>query len=79
MLQVQKDKIAWKEREAVVRTDLGDVYRRSLTTAGSRIDDLEIAIQRQNDERKQIELKLEEASREPGIRGSNLLGFFWNI
>ncbi|XP_048496318.1 E3 ubiquitin-protein ligase BRE1-like 1 isoform X2 [Beta vulgaris subsp. vulgaris] len=65
-LQVQKDKIAWKEREAVVRTDLGDVYRRSLTTAGSRIDDLEIAIQRQNDERKQIELKLEEASREPG-------------
>lgn len=65
-LQVEKDKVAWKEREVVVMTDLGDVFRRSLTTAGSRIDELESEIQRQSDERKRIEAKLEEASREPG-------------
>ncbi|KNA15369.1 hypothetical protein SOVF_098820 [Spinacia oleracea] len=65
-LQVEKDKVAWKEKEVVVRTELGDVFRRSLTTVGSRIDDLESEIQRQNDERKRIEAKLEEASREPG-------------
>ncbi|KAL2892515.1 E3 ubiquitin-protein ligase BRE1-like 1 [Bienertia sinuspersici] len=65
-LQAEKDKVAWKEKEVVVRTDAGDVFRRSLTTAGSRIEELETEIERQNDERKRIEAKLEEASREPG-------------
>uniref|UniRef100_A0A803LI99 E3 ubiquitin protein ligase n=1 Tax=Chenopodium quinoa TaxID=63459 RepID=A0A803LI99_CHEQI len=65
-LQIEKDKVIWKEREVAVRNDLGDVFRRTLTTASSRIDELESEIQRQNDERKRIEAKLEEASIEPG-------------
>lgn len=65
-LQVEKDKLLWKEREANVRNDLGDVFRRSSTTANSRIEELETEIQRQTDERKHIETKLEEASKEPG-------------
>jgi len=66
-LQVEKDKLLWKEREVNVSNDLGDVFRRSLTTANSRIEELETEIQRQTDERKLIETKLEEASKEPGI------------
>ena len=65
-MQAEKDKVSWKEREAVVRTDIGDVFRRSLTTTCSRINELETEIQRQNDEKKHMESKLEEASREPG-------------
>ncbi|CAO2834803.1 unnamed protein product [Amaranthus hypochondriacus] len=65
-LQAEKEKVSWKEREAVVRIDIGDVFRRSLTTTCSRINELETEIQKQNDEKKHMESKLEEASREPG-------------
>ncbi|XP_074272824.1 E3 ubiquitin-protein ligase BRE1-like 1 [Silene latifolia] len=65
-LQVEKDKVLWKERDAVVRNDLGDAFRRTLTTAGSRIHELEADIRRLKDQRKRIEAMLQEASREPG-------------
>ncbi|XVE74077.1 hypothetical protein DITRI_Ditri11bG0170000 [Diplodiscus trichospermus] len=65
-LQVEKDNLAWRERELSIKNDIADVFRRSLAVADSRASHLGTEIQRQIDERKRIEAKLEEASREPG-------------
>lgn len=56
----------WRERELNVKNDVVDVLRRSAAVIDYRITDLGIEIQKQIDERKRIEVKLEEASREPG-------------
>lgn len=56
----------WRERELNVKNDVVDVLRRSAAVVDSRITDLGMEIQKQIDERKRIEAKLEEASREPG-------------
>ncbi|XP_057980578.1 E3 ubiquitin-protein ligase BRE1-like 1 [Malania oleifera] len=65
-LQVEKDNIAWRERDVNMKNDLVEVFRRSSTVADSGIFDLEKEIQKHTDERILIETKLEEASREPG-------------
>ncbi|KAK9911102.1 hypothetical protein M0R45_035025 [Rubus argutus] len=65
-LQVEKDNLVWRERELNVKNDVVDVLRRSAAVIDCRITDLGIEIQKQIDERKRIEVKLEEASREPG-------------
>ncbi|PON33407.1 Cdk-activating kinase assembly factor [Parasponia andersonii] len=65
-LQAEKDNLVWKERELNVKSDVIDVLRRSAAIIDSKMTDLRIEIQRQNDERKMIETKVEEASREPG-------------
>ncbi|CAB4299823.1 unnamed protein product [Prunus armeniaca] len=65
-LQVEKDNLLWRERELNVKSDIADVFRRSSAVVDSRISDLGIEIQKQIEERKMIEAKLEEASREPG-------------
>ncbi|KAL6124537.1 hypothetical protein ACLB2K_077049 [Fragaria x ananassa] len=65
-LQVEKDNLVWRERELNVKNDIVDVLRRSAAVVDSRITDLGIEIQKQIDERKRMEAKLEEASREPG-------------
>lgn len=65
-LQVEKDNLVWRERELNVKNDVVDVLRRSAAVIDYRITDLGIEIQKQIDERKRIEVKLEEASREPG-------------
>ncbi|KAI9182601.1 hypothetical protein LWI28_027086 [Acer negundo] len=65
-LQVEKDNLAWREMELNMKNDLVDVFRRSSSLADARIADLGIEIQRHIDERNRIEIKLEEASREPG-------------
>ena len=49
-----------------IKNDIADVFRRSLAVADSRASYLGAEIQRQLVERKRIEAKLEEASREPG-------------
>ena len=49
-----------------IKNDIADVFRRSLAVADSRASHLGTEIQRQIEERKRIEAKLEEASREPG-------------
>jgi E3 ubiquitin-protein ligase BRE1 len=64
--QVEKDNLVWRERELNVKNDVVDVLRRSAAVIDCRITDLGIEIQKQIDERKRIEVKLEEASREPG-------------
>ncbi|KAK3195140.1 hypothetical protein Dsin_026450 [Dipteronia sinensis] len=65
-LQVEKDNLAWREMELNMKNDLVDVFRRSSSLADARIADLGIEIQRHIDERNRIDIKLEEASREPG-------------
>ncbi|XP_022770213.1 E3 ubiquitin-protein ligase BRE1-like 1 isoform X2 [Durio zibethinus] len=65
-LQVEKDNLAWREKEFSIKNDIADVFRRSLAVADSRASHLGAEIERQIDERKRIEAKLEEASREPG-------------
>lgn len=65
-LQVEKDNLGWREKEATIKNEIGEVLRRSSTVADFRISDLKMEIQKQIDGRKMIEAKLEEASREPG-------------
>ncbi|TQD97812.1 hypothetical protein C1H46_016592 [Malus baccata] len=66
-LQVaENDNLLWKERELNAKSDIADVFQRSSAVVESRISDLGIEIQKQIEERKLIEAKLEEASREPG-------------
>lgn len=65
-LQVEKDNLGWREKEANMKNDIGEVLRRSSSVSDSRIVDLKMEIQKQIDGRKLIEAKLEEASREPG-------------
>ncbi|XP_048447748.1 E3 ubiquitin-protein ligase BRE1-like 1 isoform X2 [Pyrus x bretschneideri] len=65
-LQAENDNLLWKERELIVKSDIAEVFRRSSAVVESRISDLGIEIQKQIEERKLIEAKLEEASREPG-------------
>ncbi|MBA0854307.1 hypothetical protein Goshw_028916 [Gossypium schwendimanii] len=65
-LQVEKDNLAWREKELSIKNDIADVFQRSLAVANSRASHLGAEIQRHVDERKRIEAKLEEASREPG-------------
>ncbi|OVA08643.1 hypothetical protein BVC80_8511g8 [Macleaya cordata] len=65
-LQVEKDNFAWREAEVNVKVDLADVLRRASAVADSQICDLEKEIQKQIDQRNLFEIRLEEASREPG-------------
>ncbi|KAJ7950849.1 E3 ubiquitin protein ligase [Quillaja saponaria] len=65
-LQVEKDNIAWKEREWNIKSELVDVFQRSSAVADSRVADLGIDIQKKIEERNMIEIKLEETTREPG-------------
>ncbi|KAJ9563155.1 hypothetical protein OSB04_008315 [Centaurea solstitialis] len=65
-LQVEKDNLGWREKEANMKSDIVDVLRRASAVSDSRISDLQMEIQKQIDGRKMIEAKLEAASREPG-------------
>ncbi|KAK2991102.1 hypothetical protein RJ640_021566 [Escallonia rubra] len=65
-LQVEKDKLAWAEKELSVKNDIVDVFQQSSAVADSRITELGVEIQKQVKERNLIETKLEEALREPG-------------
>lgn len=66
--QVEKDNLAWRETELNMKIDLVDVFRRSSAVTDSKIADLGIEIQKQIDEKNRIEMRLEEASREPGSK-----------
>ncbi|KAL0547697.1 hypothetical protein IC582_012121 [Cucumis melo] len=65
-LQVEKDNIIWKEKELNIKNNILDVLRRSSTVSDTRINDLEILIQKQKDGKKSIENKLVEVLKEPG-------------
>ncbi|KAE8702018.1 epoxide hydrolase 2 [Hibiscus syriacus] len=66
LLLVEKDNLAWREKELNVKNDIAGVFQRSLAVSNSQAYYLGAEIKRQIDERKRIEAKLEEASREPG-------------
>lgn len=57
--------------ELNMKIDLVDAFRRSSAVADSKIADLGIEIQKQIEEKKRIEMRLEEASREPGKKTCN--------
>lgn len=61
----------WNERELIIKNDMVDVFRRSSAIDDSRAADLRVEIQKQIEERNRLELKLEEASREPGFKKSD--------
>ncbi|KAJ8900265.1 hypothetical protein K2173_024905 [Erythroxylum novogranatense] len=65
-LQVEKDNLVWGERELSMKSDLFDVVRRSCSVSDSRITDLRMQLEKQIEDKRLIEVKLEEASREPG-------------
>ncbi|KAL9259499.1 E3 ubiquitin-protein ligase BRE1-like 1-like protein [Drosera capensis] len=66
-LQVgEKDNLPWREREANILNELGDLYGRTSFVAESRINELGVEIQKQIDERHMIETKILDSLREPG-------------
>jgi E3 ubiquitin-protein ligase BRE1 len=65
-LKVEKDNLVWREKESIIKTDIYEVFHQFSSIADTRIAELGIEIQKQTKERKLIESKLEEASREPG-------------
>lgn len=65
-LQVEKDNLAWREKESIMENDVVDVFHQSTIVNEYRIEELEKEIEKQITSRHLIESKLEEASREPG-------------
>ncbi|WOG95523.1 hypothetical protein DCAR_0414846 [Daucus carota subsp. sativus] len=65
-LQVEKDNLAWREKESIMESDVVDVFHQSTIVNEYRIEELEKEIEKQVSSRLLIETKLEEASREPG-------------
>ncbi|KAI8545437.1 hypothetical protein RHMOL_Rhmol07G0039500 [Rhododendron molle] len=65
-LQVEKDNLAWREKEMDMKNDLLDVFHRNSVLTDSRITELRTEIQKQISVKNMIETRLEEASREPG-------------
>ncbi|KAL4351665.1 hypothetical protein GQ457_06G033050 [Hibiscus cannabinus] len=65
-LQVEKDNLAWREKELIIKNDMADVFQRSLSVSDARASNMRAEIRRIIDEIKRIEANLEEASREPG-------------
>ncbi|KAJ8513461.1 hypothetical protein OPV22_003895 [Ensete ventricosum] len=64
-LQVEKDSFIWREKEVKLKVELADIVRRVAAFSGSRIVELEQILQKLADERVLLEIKLEEAAREP--------------
>ncbi|CAA6671817.1 unnamed protein product [Spirodela intermedia] len=65
-LQVEKDTFIWREKEVSLKVDIADISRRASAVAESRIAELQKLLLKQVDEREQLGVRLEEASREPG-------------
>ncbi|KAE9592196.1 putative aminoacyltransferase, E1 ubiquitin-activating enzyme [Lupinus albus] len=65
-LQVEKDNLAWSEREWYIKNDIADIFQRSIAVSDSRVADLRAEIQKMIHERNMIENKLKEEAREPG-------------
>ncbi|KAK7256480.1 hypothetical protein RIF29_29931 [Crotalaria pallida] len=65
-LQVEKDNLAWREREWYIKNDIADIFQRSVAVSDSRVAVLRAEIQKKIDERNVIENKLEVEAREPG-------------
>ncbi|CAL9165191.1 unnamed protein product [Musa hybrid cultivar] len=62
---VEKDSFIWREKEVKLKVELADISRRVAAFSESRIVELEQILQKLADERVLLEIKLEEAAREP--------------
>lgn len=67
-LQIEREKIAWQEKQGNMQNELLDISHQNSAVANSRISELRSEIQKQINERNMLESKLEEASRGPGRR-----------
>ncbi|KAL3616482.1 ubiquitin-like modifier hub1 [Castilleja foliolosa] len=65
-LQVEKESLYWREKDHHMKNEFVEVFHRSSALANSRISDLEVEIQRNIKQKDIIEVKLEEATKEPG-------------
>ncbi|KAJ1421260.1 E3 ubiquitin-protein ligase, partial [Sesbania bispinosa] len=65
-LQVEKDILAWREREWYIKNDLADIFQRSVSVSDLRVADIRTELQKKIEERNVIENKLKEETREPG-------------
>lgn len=65
---MEKDNLVWREMELSMKNDMIDVYRRCSAVADSRMTDLGMEIEKRNNEKKMIEVRLAEASKEPGMK-----------
>ncbi|RDX94706.1 E3 ubiquitin-protein ligase BRE1-like 1, partial [Mucuna pruriens] len=65
-LQVEKDNLAWREREWYIKNDLADIFQRTVAVSDFRVADIRSEIQKKIEERNVIENKLKEEAREPG-------------
>ncbi|KAK4270506.1 hypothetical protein QN277_023535 [Acacia crassicarpa] len=65
-LQVEKDNLAWREREWYIKSDLVDVFQRSMSVVESKVADLGTEIKKKIEERNALENKLQEAAGEQG-------------
>ncbi|KAK7339260.1 hypothetical protein VNO77_19916 [Canavalia gladiata] len=65
-LQVEKDNLAWKEKECYIKNDLADIFQRSVAVSEFRVTDIRTEIQKKIEERNVTENKLKEETREPG-------------
>lgn len=72
-LQVEKDNLAWRERELYIKNELADVFERSVAASDCRVADIRTEIQKKIEQRNVIENKLKEEAREPGWQFPPLL------
>ncbi|KAJ3706923.1 hypothetical protein LUZ61_010628 [Rhynchospora tenuis] len=65
-LQIEKDKLFWREKESSLKADIGEISQMKNSYYESRFSELQLYLQKLTDERSIMERKLEEALREPG-------------
>ncbi|KAL5728381.1 RING-type E3 ubiquitin transferase [Ranunculus cassubicifolius] len=65
-LQTEKDNLVWREAEVNVKSDLSDIFQRDSAVSDSQITYLQNLIQKHIEERNLLEIRLEDASKEPG-------------
>ncbi|XP_004492186.1 E3 ubiquitin-protein ligase BRE1-like 1 isoform X2 [Cicer arietinum] len=67
-LQVEKDNLAWREREWYIKNDLADLFQRSMVVSDLRVADIRTEMQKTIEQRNVIENKLKEEAKEPGMK-----------
>ncbi|KAF3777023.1 E3 ubiquitin-protein ligase BRE1-like 2 [Nymphaea thermarum] len=65
-LQAERNNLSWKEKELNAKAETADASREALSNAESRIQELEIQLQRCMTDKNDLELKLEEAGEDSG-------------
>ena len=64
--QVEKDSFIWREKEVSLKVDMAEASREVSAFSETKIAEMGSLLQKIVDEKRLLETKLEEASREPG-------------